>query len=320
MQQRIMQGAPGTLTVTLTDQDGTPAAAVGTLTVAVAQADGTSVLAAGAATSAGSAPGSYTAAVTAAQTAALGLLTAIWTDAGNGRIVTTRHEIVGGFFFSLADARNSNDQLLNDATKYPDALILATRQEVEEEAEEICDVAFVPRYNRVALDGIATTDLVLPHNVIRTVRSVRIYPVTGAPNYTALTATQLAGLTFDEDGTIHRTDFGFFDEGRGNIVVEYEHGYDQPQADVRRASLTRLRSRLNFDKTAVNDRATTFTAENGQSYKLSTAEAYRTGIPEVDAAYSRYSFRDRGGIGSRPSSRPLNLDPQRYSIFHGGVR
>ena len=319
MRQRVLQGAPAALTVTLADQDGTPAAAVGALTVAVSQADGTVVLAAGTATTAG-ATGTYTAALTAAQTAALNLLTAVWTDGGNARTVTTKHEIVGGFFFNIADARGSNDGLISNTTKYPDPAILATRQEVEEEAERICDVAFVPRYNRAVLDGIATPEMVLPHNRIRVVRSIRIFPVPGATPYTALTTTQLAGLVIDDDGMIHRTDFGFFDEGRGNIIVEYEHGHDQPPADVRRAGLTRLRSRLNLEKSGVNERATTFTAENGQSYKLSVADAYRTGIPEVDAAYERYSYRDRGGMGPLPASRPLNLDPQRYSIWHGGVR
>jgi hypothetical protein len=319
MQQRILQGAPGTLTVTLADQDGSPVDAVGMLTVGVTQADGTVVLAAGTGTTHGS-TGVYTAALTAAQTASLNLLAATWTDAGNGRIVTSKHEIVGGFFFSLAEARASNDGLIADTAKYPSADILTARQEVEEEAEEICDLAFVPRYCRETLDGIATPEITLKHGMVRAVRSVRIYPVTGGTAFTAFTAAQLAALRIDEDGTLHRTDFGFFDEGRGNIVIEYEHGYSTPPADVRRAALTRLRSRLNLDKGGINDRATTYTAENGQSYKLSTADAYRTGYPEVDAAYERYSRRDRGGQGITPVSKPLNLDPQRYSIFHGGVR
>jgi hypothetical protein len=315
-----LQGTPAVLTMTLEDQDGTPVAASGALTVAVTQADGTSVIAAGTATSSPS-TGVYTVPLTAANTAALNLLTAVWTDAGpNARTVTTKHEIVGGYYFNLADARASNDTLIANSSKYPDALLLATRQEVEEEAERICDVAFVPRYRREILDGLATPEIILGANMIRTVRSVKIYPVPGGTQFLTLTAAQLAGLRWDPDGMLHRTDFGFFDEGRGNIVIEYEHGWDQPPADVRRAALTRLRSRLNFEKSGVNERATTFTADNGQSYKLATADAFSTGIPDVDAAYDRYSFRERGSAGMRAASRPLNLDPQRYSVFHGGVR
>lgn len=321
MIQRILQGAPASLSVTLADQDGSPADAAGALTVGVTLADGTQVLAPGTATVHGDTDsGVYTVPLSASQTATLNLLSATWTDDGNERVVTSRHEIVGGFFFSLADARNSNDGLIADEIRYPNVKLFDARQEVEEEAEEICDVAFVPRYGRAILDGDATPDLVLPANRIRVVRSIRIYPVPGAAGFIALTAEQLAGLRLDDDGAIHRTDYSVFDEGRGNIVVEWEHGYDLPPADVKRAGLTRLRSRLNFEKGAVNERATTFTAENGQSYSLATAGAYRTGIPEVDAAYERYSYREQGGQGVRAASRPMNMDPQRYSVFHGGVR
>ncbi|HEY2086758.1 MAG TPA: hypothetical protein VGH54_12145 [Mycobacterium sp.] len=319
MRQRVLQGTPAVLNMTLADQDGTPVAASGALTVAVTQADGTVVLAAGTATTSPN-TGVYTVTLTAAQTAALNLLTAVWTDAGNGRVTTTKHEIVGGYYFSISDARTSNNSLIADTAKYPDALLLSTRQEVEEEAERICDVAFVPRYRREILDGLATPEIILGANMIRTVRSVKIYPIPGGTQFTALTAAQLSGLRWDPDGMLHRTDFGFFDEGRGNIVIEYEHGWDQPPADVRRASLTRLRSRLNFEVSGVNERATTFTADNGQSYKLATADAFSTGIPDVDAAYDRYSFRERGSAGMKAATRPLNLDPQRYSVFHGGVR
>ena len=134
-QQRILRGAPGTLRATFADQDGTPVDAVGAVTVAVATADGTVVLAAGTATT-HAGVGVYEVAVTAVQTAALGELAATWTDSGNGHAVSSTHAIVGGYYFSLADARASNDGMLADAGKYPDAVVLATRQEVEEEAEE----------------------------------------------------------------------------------------------------------------------------------------------------------------------------------------
>lgn len=316
--QRVLQGAPATLRVTLADQDGTAVNAAGALTVAVTRADGTVLVPAGTATSHGL-TGAYSVALTAAQTAVLDELTAVWTDAGDGSTTTTVHEIVGGFFFTIADARNSNDGLLADPVVYPDAKILEKRQQVEDEAEEICDVAFVPRYARVTLDGDGSPDLLLAHNRIRTVRSVRVYPYKGASTYTALSQAQLAGLVVDNLGKLTRTDFAVFAQGRGNVVVEYEHGYDQPQADLREAALVRLRSRLNKQKSAVDERATSFTAENGQTFKLSTAEAYKTGIPEVDAAYGRYSLRSSADT-PRAVSMPLNFDPQLHSVFHGGRR
>lgn len=321
VRQRILAGTAATLRTVLADQDGNPADASGALTVAVSRADGTVVLAAGTATVHGT-TGNYSVALTSAQTATLDQLTAVWTDAATGRTVTTRHDIVGGFFFSLTEARASNDGQLADTVKYSDAQVLIAREEVEVEAEEICDVAFVPRYARVLLDGNSTGEITLPHNRIRRVRSVKILTSTGGAVATTLTAGQLAALSVDHLGVMRRTDGGWFDEGRANVVVEYEHGWDQPPTDLRKAALVRLRWRLNSSKTGVNDRATSFTAENGQTYQLDTAGAFKTGMPDVDAAYSRYSMRpqDGGGAGAAAVSMQLNFDPQRWSVFHGSVR
>ena len=319
MRQRVLQGAPATLRVTLSDQDGSPAAASGALTVTVTADDGTVVLAAGtAATADSSNTGVYTVLVPASATAALTLLTAVWAD--SARSITTQHEVVGGYFFSLAEARNSNDGALANEGKYSDADIFSARQAVEEEAEDICAVSFVPRYARVKLSGGGTNQLVLPHARLRTVRSVWTYPIPGGATYVALTAAQLAGLAFtDGDGTIRRTDYGIFDDGTNNIVAVVEHGWASPPQLVKDAALIRLRSMLTRGTTGIGERATSYTADNGQTYKIGTASVYQTGIPEVDAAYGKYSLRSRGG-GQIAASRPWNLDPQRYSVFHGGVR
>lgn len=323
MWQRVLQGAPASLSVTLADQDGNPVAATGTLTVAVSAGDGTEVLAAGTATAPGAEAGDYTVSLTGVQTALLTLFTAVWTD-GAGRTVISQHEVVGGYYFGLAEMRKSNNGLLQDSGRYPDSMLLEARRAVEDEAEDICDVAFVPRYHRVTLDGAGTADLVLPHNRIRVVRSIRTYPIPGAPAYVALTSAQLAGIQPGDDGRIRRTDYGIFDDGTNNILVEYEHGYDSPPAQVHDAALIRLRSRLNYTSSGVSDRTTSFTSENGQTFRMSTAGTYSTGIPEVDAAYGKYSYRAHGradGTGQQvPASASWNLDPQRYSVFHGGVR
>src|ERR1051326_666530 len=124
--------------------DGTGAKAnPGTVTVGVTKADGTVVVAAGAATTGtGPAPGVYT--LAAASNQSLELLTASWrlTD---GTVFTTLVEVVGGFYFTIDDARSS-DPPLADTGKYPDADIDERRREVEEEIEDICDRSFVPRY------------------------------------------------------------------------------------------------------------------------------------------------------------------------------
>lgn len=291
-----------------------------TVTVAVVDANGTAVTS-GNATSAGA--GRYTFALAGqAQTM---LLTVTWTGTIAGASVTETSfaEVVAGFFFSLVEGRAS-DSTLADPGKYPTADLIAKRLEVEVECEEICDRAFVPRYLRTTLDGSGTSELMLAGvNDVRSIRSVKMATGVGE-TFTALTAGQLAKLTVTPDRVLLRTDGDVWLEGRSNVIVELEHGLDVPPADLKRASLTRFRSRLNAARSGVPERALSFTTDVGGTYRLSTPDAYATGLPDVDAAYERYSLRSGVGSGedSRevPASRLLNFDPQTYSLFHGGVR
>ncbi len=267
--QRILRGTTATLRWTKLDADGSPTAAVPTTTVEVRRADGNVLVAAGTATQAGSSASERTFALTSAQTALLDVLTAVWTD---GDVVQeTRVEIVGGFYFSLAQAR-SVDRSLEDVSRYPTAEVLATRQEVEEEFEAICEVSFVPRFRRVVLRGRA-----LPDPLVRRIRSVNVGGV-------AYTAAQVAAVSFDPAGIVNLPT-------RGEATIEYEHGWDAPPADLRRAAITRLRSRLNAAKSAIPERATSFSFTEGGGYRLDTPGEHKTGIPDVDAVLERYQRR-----------------------------
>jgi hypothetical protein len=314
--QRLLQAKPGTLTVTQLDSNGDPADASGALTVGVTSASGAVILAPGTATTHGG-TGVYTVAVTAAQTAKLDSWTATWSDAGNQATQTSDHEVCGGFFFSAAEARAS-DTTLADSIKYPDATVLAYRQVVEDEAEFICDVAFVPRYRRVSLDGSSSPEIYLPDARIRTIRSVSVITTPG--NVVVYDATQLAAIVIDEDFQIQRSDGGVFDEGRRNVTIEYECGWDAPPAELKDAAMLRLRAVLNRRKTTVPDRATSFVTEGGTTFRLDTPNAFSTGIPEVDAVYNRYSMRELTEATKVPVSRSVNLDPSWFSVYHGGRR
>jgi hypothetical protein len=270
--QRILRGSAATLRSSKLNSEGEAVAPSGAVTVEVTRWDGSVVIAAGTATGVDGAD--RTIALTPTQTAQLDRLTATWTDAGDNSSWTTTAEIVGGFYFSIAEARAS-DKTLEDATKYPDADILATRAEVEEEFEEICGRAFVPRFGTFIGTGGAQ---VLPDPHLRKLRSVTV-------DGTAYTAAEVEGVRTDEAGIIATT------ARRGaRVVVSYEHGLDSPPADLKRAALTRLRSRLNMSKSAVPDRATSFSTETG-TFRLSMPRADRTGIPDVDAVLDRYALR-----------------------------
>jgi hypothetical protein len=273
--QRVLRGSVATLRSTKHDGAGEPTAPVGAVTVDVTRADGTSVLTAGATTAIVDGP-EVTVTVSATATAELGILTAVWTDA-DGSTWTTTHEIVGGFFFSIAEARAS-DKTLQDQTKYPAVDILAARAEVEQECEEICGQAFVPRYAAVAHTAASRgVVMVLPHVRLRRIRSVSV-------DGTAYTAEQVEALQHDPAGVVYLT------ARRGaRVTIAYEHGWDSPPADLKRATLLRLRHRLNAKLSGIPDRAQTYSPEAGGTYSLVLPGRNRTGIPDVDAVYERYS-------------------------------
>lgn len=299
-----------------------------TVTVAVTDANGT-VITSGNGTSAGVNTGTYTFALPGQ--ASVSRLSVAWsaTIAGSAVVQTDVVEIVGGLFFTLAQGRGS-DASLTDPAKYPTADLETKRVEVEEECEAICDRAFVRRYARIVLDGTGESDLILKHpdpeRSIAHVRSIRSVKMAQRADETfvAFDAAELAALQVSDDGTLRRVDQMVFTRGFGNVVVELEYGLDGPPAELVQACLTRFRSRLNLNKTAIPDRASSFTVADGGTFRLDLPGAFKTGLPMVDAVYARYSRRSGAGpgTGGRPvaASRMLNYDPQYASLFHGGRR
>lgn len=283
-----MRGAAATITATFTDQDGEPANASGTVTVRVQNAAGTDVLAAGSSTTTGS-TGEYRRALTAVQTADLDVLTATWTDGGDASTTVTVHEIAGAVYFTAAEARAADKAI--DA-KWTQAEVIAARRDVEDEFESICGVAFVPRYARARCSGRGTRQILLPDPKPRRLRSVWVY--TDATTYTALTNAELAACHLDESGRITRTDGNWFPDGLENIVVEYEHGWDRPPAEIRRYAIKRLRQVLTESTSAVPSRATSFQVGDSGVFRLATAGKYTTGDPDIDGALARWSMRAPG--------------------------
>lgn len=325
MLTRIAKSVAGTLSHTFL-VDETPTDSSTTVTYAVVDAAGAAVASGNASSTA---TGVYSF-VLAAQSA-LKALTVTWsaTVAGSATTATTYAEIVGGHFFSLKQGRDS-DASLSDTTVYPTADLTAARLEVEVECENICDLAFVPRYARVVLDGTGTSEMLLQHpdrtyRSVAEVRTVRSVTMAGSVDgtFTAFTAAQLADLAVNADGTLVRTGGDVFTDGRRNVIVEYEYGLDRPPPDLVREAKIRLRTVMNANKSGVPDRASSFTMTDGGTFRLDMPGPAKTGIPTVDAAYARYSRRSTGsGPTGRqvPASRTLTYTPQRGSLFHGWRR
>lgn len=296
--QRILAGVDATIRTSFADQDGTATTPGGAVTVDLTRADGTSIATGRTATG----TSALSATLTAAEAAQLDLITCVWKDAGATR-ATTRVEVVGGFYFSLAELRAFDDSLV-DTNKYPDAKILTVRREVEEECERITRVAFVPRFRRAVIEGpsctwgppapVGTFSVMLPDPRPRQIRSVAVTTPSGTTTMgsTIRSSALLASsglVTFRNDGSLPLAT-------AESVTVEYEHGYDRPPADVRHAVLTRTRIRLNAEVTGVNAYATSFTQQGGGTWTLAQPgrAGFETGIPEVDAIYGRYSARIPG--------------------------
>ena len=288
--EQVLAGTAATISASFRDQDGDLAEPAGTVTVGVADEAGTAVVSAGTATATGS-TGVRTYTLTAAATSVPKVLVATWTNGTT--TTTTRAEVVGGYYASVRQVRDS-DAVLDDPRKYSAAQIVVARRAVEREFEDFCGVAFVPRYRRVRLDGTGRDELVLPDAELRSVRSLREYDEDG--NYEAYTAAELLAIPASRAGVAVRTDGEIFERGRSNVVVEYEHGYDRPPTDVLEAFFLRVRDVLNRQNRGVPDRATTFTSDVGGTYSLLVAGrgGSVTGIPDVDVVLRRYSRRVPG--------------------------
>lgn len=323
--QRLTRAAAGTLIGRFYDEDGDAVAPAGALTVAVTDSAGVAV-------AVGAPDGStidefgprLTATIAAAQTATLCQLTAVWSDAGVAR-ATTLHEVVGGFLFSLTEARRL-EKTLENTTTYPVELMRIGRQRVEEELERITDRVFTPRYRRLVLDGTGDGQLQLPVADVTIVRSVNVYDTadtTGTP--VTFTSAQLAGIAIINPAkgytTLRCTDrSSLFSYGSRNVVIEVEHGYRGDTDDLRGAAILRLREKMNRPTGLIPDRATSITSTELGTIRLDTADTFSTGNPDVDAVYSYYSLRSGDDGERRPASATLDFDPSYWSLFHGGRR
>lgn len=268
--QRILRGSAALLRATKLDGNGEPTPPVAPITATVTRSDGSTITP----TATGIDGNDATATLPAGSTADLDLLTVTWSD-NTGATWTSTHELVGGFLFSVADARAS-DRTLEDQGKYTDADILSRRTEVEQEFEEITGQAFVPRFATYA--GIGMGTFIVPHLRLRRIRRLSL-------DGTAYTAAQLADLQTEPYGVLYAIRRG------AKVEVAYEHGWDFPPADLKVAALTRLRQRLNFKLSGIPDRATSWSAETGGTFRLAMPSAHRTGEPNIDAVLERYSVR-----------------------------
>jgi hypothetical protein len=275
---RILATAAETITKTIVVDEAVTDAA-GAVTVTVARLDGTAVVS-GAATHTGQ--GVYAYALPAS--AVLDTWTVDWAGSFGGSTVRLRDHVehVGGFLFGLGEARTE----LRIPATVSTATLAGRRTEVEQECEDICRRAWVPRFRRIAVDGQGLTALVVPDLYVRAVRAVTVYDWTNTP--TVLTAADLAAIRPSPEGVLYRADGQCWPYGNQNVVVEYEHGADYPPADITSMAKIRLQAMLGRSSSGIPARALSFTVTDGGTYRLAMPTAKDTGMPDVDAVYHRH--------------------------------
>lgn len=222
------------------------------------------------------------------------LLVVTWTGtvAGDAMVLTDSIEIVGGFLFSIAQGR-AVDPVLTSTTKFPTADLIDFRTQTEDECERICGQAFVPRFRRFTTNGLGQVALMMPDALIRTIRSVKVGNVTFDAPTTALVGYSDAGMIYLSQGWIPGVPPGI-----KNITIEYEYGWDQPPADIYRASRIRFKSIAMQSRSPLSDRAERVVQvdQSGGTVVYGSPSIEKVGIPEVDAAYGRYPS-PRPGFG-----------------------
>lgn len=218
-------------------------------------------------------------ALTAVQTAQLDNLRLDWT-AADGSKLTTYAEIVGGYMFSVAQARARSP--LQDTTAYPTSAILDYRTLAEVALEDICGVSFVPRYTReemaIAGYGIITGS----RRKIRVVRQI-----TSFQSNQQVPMPSLSGLQIIMGQRIYMpTLWNWY---TSPIYCAYEHGYAEPPPRVRNAAL--LLARRWLVESPWDERATGFrTRDGGEMTIMTGSHSNAFDIPEVLAIADAYGM------------------------------
>jgi hypothetical protein len=259
-----------------TDPDSPP-------TVIIRRDDGT-VMAAGAVANEVPA-GQWSVTVEASENDQLDYLTVDWAAIVNGE--PQEHidyvEVAGGTLFTIPEARALKP--LDNTTTYSTASLVAMRNTVEDALEHKCGVAFVPRYTRETLTGLGNYGLLPTWPKLRAVRSAS---ATYNGTTTTLSASDLLGLTWGAYAGL----YGYSWTSGYPWSIGYEHGYDRPPEEIKRAALILTKIWLGAQNRPVDDRAITFNTSEGGTYSLAVPgrNGSHFGHPDVDAAVDRYSF------------------------------
>lgn len=215
---------------------------------------------------------------------ALGPLKVDWSGTWDNvdQTLTTWVEIVGSQLFTIAELRAfGGEPSVASMVTYPDELVAAYRDRVEDYFRDRSGVSFTKRGRRVVLDGSGIRPLPLPLRDVTKVVSVTLFG-------RSFTDDELAQISVDQLGRLRWIPYGgTWGNIRGSVVVDVEHGYDSPPAQIKYAAM--ILARRELVTTDVDDRAVTLSNDLGTIRLSVPGPNFPTGIPVVDQALDDYS-------------------------------
>lgn len=263
---RLNRNAGGTLTLLSYDGSGVLTDLASTPTVVVKNSAGTTT-ATGTATRASA--GTYTLALTSAQTTTCDTYEATWTGGTDVRV--TRFEITGGALCSIADIRASDRAL---ATAAVDVLTDA-RDRATERFEKAARTAYTRRGRRAVLTGTGTTRLIPPDLDIKSILSVTVDGV-------AWDATE---VRIGSGDILYAPSNAVWTYG-AEIVIRYEYGLDDVPEPVRFA--VRDLAKMYAVPSLLPERATALSTDVGSFRMTIAGRDGFTGLPEVDEVIRQF--------------------------------
>lgn len=189
-------------------------------------------------------------------------------------------EVVGGFLFSVSEARAS-DTYLADSAAFPSNEIVAYREVVESEFQDITSRSFTTRVKYVNYVYAGVGDYIV---LVPDAQAIEGVWIDGEPvdDFSDWTVNRLGMVSTGKDVT----------QAGSTLTVAIRYGFTNPPAKIAQAGMVRLRNLMASESSGIPDRATTWQPEEGGTFRLATPgmSGFETGIPEVDATLKRYTL------------------------------
>lgn len=294
--ERVLRNTAATVSVTFYN-GSTPVDADTDPTVVVKRADGSTLLSTTATNEID--PGVYS--VVIPPQTNLNVLTITWTGEFTGTDVSIESivEIVGGFYFSIAELRGADPNFAN-LSKYPTSALVDARMQTEAEFEDITGRAFVPRYYReesIVSDEDTEMLWLEKPDPIRFIT----FTINGVSYIHWYDSGYIMKDKYSPRGLVLRSDaLGVFsyDPTYYPINAEYEYGMTKVPIPIKEKAIKRAKMKLLGAKSTIDERALTMTLPDIGTVNLATpgVRGSETGVPDIDVVLSRYRLDGGAGV------------------------